>query len=263
MKFLDCFPGTSADQNTWDFQLEKKYNGAFGGINGGVFSAISVHVARHVSEGRQPIGLDSRYLRGFRPGEAKVECTVLNAGRTLTTVNVDIINSDQKLCTRSVVMLVNQEALAPLNIEGNVGCIETHKAYKEGRTWPQPSGYVVPLIDTFQPRILAKDEHGILTATQVIWDEPGTCAEAACIAADISVGPPVGSVVAGKASTPNPDLSLRFCQDTELPGHLMASCRMESMINGLASTRIEVRAEKEIVAVGVSTTTCITMKVRP
>lgn len=263
MKFLDCFPGELQEKGIWSFDLEKKYNGAFGGTNGGVLSAVSVHVARHASEGRQPIGLDSRYLRGFRPGHARIECSVLNAGRTLTTVNVDIINDEGKLCTRSVVMLVNSDALEPLDIEGNVGNIESHKNYDEGRTWPQPPGHVVPLIDTFQPRILARDEHGILTATKVIWDETGTCAEAACVAADISVGPPVGSVVAGKASTPNPDLSLRFCQEAEMPDHLMASCRLESMIGGLAATRIEVRARKEIVAVGVSTTTCITMNVRP
>jgi len=263
MKFLDCFPGQKQSQGLWSFDLEKKYNGAFGGINGGVLSAISVHVARLESDHRQPIGLDSRYLRGFRPGQARVEYSVLNAGRTLSTVNVDIINNDNKLCTRSVVMLVNPEALAPLDSPGHIGTIDAPKAYEDCRTWPQPAGYSVPLIDTFQPRILAKDQHGLLTATQVIWDQPGTCAEAACIAADISVGPPVGSVVAGKASTPNPDLSLRFCQDTELPEQMLASCRLESMINGLASTRIEVRAKQSIVAIGVSTTTCITMKVRP
>jgi len=67
MKFLDCFPGKLKEKGVWSFQLEKKYNGAFGGTNGGVLSAVSVHVARLESEGRQPIGLDSRYLRGFGP----------------------------------------------------------------------------------------------------------------------------------------------------------------------------------------------------
>ena len=96
------------------------------------------------------------------------------------------------------------------------------------------------------------------TGVNVIWDEGNSLEEACCIAADISVGPPVASALAGKrVPTPNPDLSLRFTSSGDLPASLVSTCRLESLNAGLATTRLEVRNGERLLAVGVSTTTCL------
>src|SRR5438552_286657 len=63
---------------------------------------------------------------------------------------------------------------------------------------------------------------------------PGGSAEAACLAADISVSPPLGYAMSGeRVSTPNPDLSLRFCGDVTTD-HVIGLARMERAEAGVA-----------------------------
>jgi len=256
-EFLDVFGGRSDQDTRWSFDLDKRFNGAFGGINGGVLSAISVYVARQEA-GRRASSIDSRYLRGFRPGAARVETNILNAGRTLTVIGVDIFDSKDRLCTHSTITLVEQSALAEeLQQPNHVGPSQDLRAWEDGKRWRQPDGHDIPLIETFEPRALGGRDQETTTATKVLWHEAGTAAEAACIAADISVGPPVARAVRGRASTPNPDLSLRFCGSSDPGTHLIASCELQAIASGLASTRISVWNGGELLAVGVSTTTCL------
>jgi hypothetical protein len=92
----------------------------------------------------------------------------------------------------------------------------------------------------------------------VLLQEAGTCAEAACIDAVISVGPPVGSATGGRPiPIPNPDLSLRFNARGDVPPTLVSAARLERIQAGLALTRIEVRAGAALVAAGVSCTTLL------
>jgi acyl-coenzyme A thioesterase PaaI-like protein len=254
----DTFKGAPIGaEGTWSFELETPFNGAFGGTNGGVLSALSVFVARSMT-GRRPSSIDSRYLRGFRPGTARVVPRLLNSGRTLSVVSIDIFDADDKLCTHSAVTLAERSALAEtLHHPAGATLPENLKPTGEGKVWRSPAGQPIPLIDTFQPTAVGGAGDETLTATKVVWREPGTAAEAACIAADISVGPPVARAVRGAASTPNPDLSLRFCAEPEVGDHLVASCRLEGIDAGLASTRINVWSGATLLAIGVSTTTCI------
>jgi len=255
--FLDTFAGHKQSDSLWSFELEHRFNGAFGGTNGGVLSAISLYVARLETE-RRPASIDSRYIRGFRPGTARVEVTGIKTGRTLSVLSIDIFAADDRLCTHSVVTLVEQNALAEEVQHANQAVPSVNlAAWEDGKLWRQPGGQIIPLIDTFEPRSLAGGNDETATATRVVWQEPGTSAEAACIAADISVGPPVARAVRGSASTPNPDLSLRFCGTSDPGGHLIASCELRSIVNGLASTSISVWNRTELLAVGVSSTTCL------
>ena len=167
-------------------------------------------------------------------------------------------DTDDRLCTHSVITLVEQSALAEgVQYAGHALPDASLASWEDGKLWREPKGQDIPLIDTFEPRSLGGKDQETTTATKVVWEESATSEEAACIAADISVGPPVARAVRGAASTPNPDLSLRFCGMTEPSGHLIATCELRVIVSGLASTSISVWNERELLAVGVSSTTCL------
>ena len=258
LEFLSGEPEGSAD-GPWRFELGRELHGAFGGANGGVVAATCVAVGRAATQGRRPVALDVRFLRGLTAGVARVVPTLLHGGRTLSCVSVDIFDEREKLCTRGTVSLVDPKALADLDHEGDPRPQRNWVSHGDGKPWASPKSAVrVPLIETFDPRMVGRDERGIATSVKVLWDEPGTCAEAACIAADISVGPPVGSATGGKPiPIPNPDLSLRFNAEHELPPHLVAATRLGAVQHGLAMTQIEVWTDDAIIAAGVSCTTML------
>lgn len=259
MRVLEYLKGSPADNGQWTFDLGRELHGAFGGANGGVVAATCVAAARSRAPERVPTSIDVRFVRGLTEGSARVIPTLLHGGRTLSVVSVDIFDGRDKLCTRATVSLANLEALESIEHDGFAGTPEGWLPYDQGKPWAKPaSGVEVPLIDTFDPRLVGQDERGYATEVKVHWDEPGTCAEAACIAADISVGPPVGSVVRGKPiPIPNPDLTLRFCGEPALPRTMVSACRLERISRGVAATRIEVYGRSELVAVGISTTTLL------
>lgn len=258
LEFLSGEPEGPAD-GPWRFELGRELHGAFGGANGGVVAATCVAVARATTEGRRPAALDVRFLRGLTAGVARVVPTRLHQGRTLSCVSIDIFDEREKLCTRGTVSLVEPSALADFDHAGDTRPPRAWASHSEGKPWATPgSALRVPLIETFDPRWVGRDERGIATSVKVLWDEPGTCAEAACIAADISVGPPVSNATGGRAiPIPNPDLSLRFNAEHALPLHLVAATRLGAVQRGLAMTQIEVWTEDAIIAAGVSCTTML------
>lgn len=259
MKLLEFLGGEPATDGEWRFALGSQLNGAFGGANGGVVAATCLATARACAPGRAPAALDVRFLRGLAAGATRAVPTVLHEGRTLSTVSVDLFDERDKHCTRATVSFVDPQALVPIDDPGPTSDGAAWTLHGAGKPWPKPaSGIRVPLIDTFDPRQVGRDDRGIATSVRVLWDEPGTCAEAACIAADISVGPPVGAATRGKpVPIPNPDLSLRFNANAELPKTLVATARLESIQQGLALTRMQVRAGSALVATGISCTTLL------
>jgi len=260
MRFEERFGGRALDDSGWQFDLKEDWNGGFGGTTGGVLSALTVFAARGLAPGRFPSSVDSRFIRGFRPGLARVVPTLVNEGRSISTLMVDILNEEGRLCTRSTVTLIVADALAEVDADDGAGKLEGMRPLPEAKVWPQPNSRPIPLVDTFQPAFMGVDERGTAIKVDVVWDEGGL-AEAICIAADLSVGPPVARALQGQPlAMPNPDISLRFCRDVDLPPYLVASCRLDSLESGLATTRIEVRAQDQLVANGVSTTTCLRAK---
>ncbi len=259
MKFAERLRGLPGEDGTWTFDLAEELNGGFGGTNGGNLAAISVFAARGVAPGRRPIGLDARFIRSFRPGLARVVPSVLNAGRTLSTVSVDIFTDQDKLATRATISLVAPEALAELSVPSDGEPGGGLMAYADGKPWRHPSeSYRIPLIDTFAPRYLGKQNGAIATGVKVIWDDPDACIEAACIAADISVGPPVASQLGGQQlAIPNPDLSLRFTGSEVEADHMVSLSRLESLVSGQATTSLTVSAGETLLAAGISTTTIL------
>lgn len=258
LKLIDFLKGFQGSNGSWTFNLGRELHGAFGGANGGVVGATCLAAARSVAEGRVPTSLDVRFIRGLTEGEAIVTPTLLHAGRTLSVVSVDIFDSREKLCTRATASFADPDALEPIDYTDSV-VIDGLETYEKGKPWAKPgSGVEVPLIDTFQPRLVGNTEAGYSTEIKLLWHEQGTCAEAACIAADISVGPPVGAYVRGKPiPIPNPDLTLRFCSNADLPATVISTCRLEGIDRGIASTHMTVHTDKTLLAVGVSTTTLL------
>ena len=248
---VEFLAGAPEADGSWTFAIGRERHGAFGGAFGGVVSACCVAAARSVAPERLPASLDVHYLRGLPAGSAKVVPSVVHGGRSLTTVAVDAFDEAGRLCTRATVKLVAAEALAPLDHPGQAP-EPAAVPYDDGTPWRNPPGREVPLITTFAPRAVGRDPAaGIATALEVPWDEAGGAAEAACLAADVCVGPPVAGAFERWVPHPNPDLSLRFAS-ASVGDEVVGWGRLERVEAGLATVRVEVRAGGALVAAGVS-----------
>lgn len=260
VKLLEFLNGEAEVDGAWRFRLSRRLNGAFGGTNGGVIAAAALAVSRHAAPGRVPAALDARFLRGLGTGTSRIVPSVLHQGRTLSCVTLDVLDERGRLCTRATVSLVAPEALERFDAPGDAPAPAGWTAHAEGRPWPRPAPPVeIPLLESFDPRAVGRDERGSATSVRIPFDEPGRLAEAACIAADIAVGPPVGRAVAGRAPVPhpNPDLSLRFSGDGDPLPELVGCGRLEQIRGGLAQTRIEVWCGERLCAIGVSSSTLL------
>jgi hypothetical protein len=125
----------------------------------------------------------------------------------------------------------------------------TWKAHSEASQWPA----IAPIVSTIDSRLVGNDEHGMATAMKIPWDlSPESSAESASMAADMAVGPPLGTLAGEGASTPNPDLSLRYCGEvTEQV--IVGVGRLERAEGGIAAVGVEVWSAGHLVAIGVST----------
>lgn len=200
---IEFLAGRPRADGSWAFAIGRERHGAFGGAFGGVVSACCVAAARSVAPDRLPASLDVNYVRGLPAGTARMVPSVVHGGRSLTTVAVDAVDEAGRLCTRATVKLVAPDALARLDHPGPAtGPAATR--YAEGTPWRNPPDREVPLITTFAPRAVGRDPAaGIATALRVPWDSPGGAAEAACLAADVCVGPPVAGAFE-RCPTPTP-----------------------------------------------------------
>lgn len=258
MLFEECIPIEQVAGDEWRAELAERLNGGFGGTNGGVLAAICLRAARSAAPGYVPAGIDARFIRSFAPGTAHLTVTTLNRGRTLACVSVDVVTEAGKLATRGTVSLVNPDTLEAVDRSPVSPLPEGLTDYKDARAWRQPHGQDIPLIDTFSPRAMGVTNDATVTGTTVLWDDPRAVEEAACIAADISVGPPVARALKGlPLAMPNPDLTLRFTGLRNGADHLVADCRLQGIAQGLATTSLTVYGAGDPIAIGISTTTCL------
>lgn len=243
-EFLEAAP---AGEGALRFHVPAELHGAFGGAFGGVVAACTLLAARSVAPGRVPNALDCRFVRGLRAGQAVARASVLHAGRSLSTVSVDLHDGDDRLCTRATVSLVDAGALKPvIRSAASPGGWTPHA---EAAAW----GPVAPIVTTIDSRIVGSDDRGIATALQLPWDPAADrSAESACMAADMAVGPPLGSLASEGVSTPNPDLSLRFCGEVTTR-ELVGVGRLERAAGGIAALAVEVWSQGALVCIGTST----------
>jgi acyl-coenzyme A thioesterase PaaI-like protein len=242
--------GRRLDDDRWLFTIGAERHGAFGGAFGGLLAACCVHSARPLAPERVPTSVDARFLRGLGAGDAHLVTSVLHTGRSLTGVNVDVFDERERLCTRTLVYLVDRERLKDRSHPGTTQRPDGYRPWSEGKPWPHPPGLHVPIIDTFLPRFIGRDDRGEGVALPVPWQPPGHGAEAICLAADISVGGPVAAAFPGKATpAPNPDLSLRILSDVSGPD-VAAFARVERIEHGVAAVRIEMWSLEGLVGIG-------------
>lgn len=232
------------------FTLGEELYGAFGGIFGGVVAAMALRAAREHGAARIPVSLDCQFLRPLRAGEVRAVASVEREGRTLTFVRVQVVGGDDRVAAACAVTLAAPEALHPLDVE------EVDPSPAVPHAEGTELGAMAPILETLAPRFHLREDGHVESTLLVPWDEPGTGPEAACMAADLSVGPPVGILLGRRElrlATPNPDLALRFV-DQGVDGEVSGVTRLERVVGGLAITRIAVRSPSGLHAVGVSCT---------
>jgi len=241
---------TETGAGRWGLAARRELHGAFGGTFGGALAASAVAVARSLAPGRTPSGIDCRFLRGLSAGEATISAAVVREGRTATVVAVDVADEQGRLCTSTTVSLADRAALYGINIDGPA--LAANLSQLSG--WRTPPGVEIPIIETLSPRVGAVGEDAIATVVRVPWDEAEAGAEAACLAGDLSVGPPMAAVLRGTwVPHPNPDLSLRLTGAD--PGREVTGVgRLAGVQGGMAAVTVEVRGgQGATVAVGVAT----------
>jgi hypothetical protein len=244
--------GKPATDGQWRFSMGRELYGAFGGVFGGAVAAASLLTARSIAADRFPVALDCRFVRSLPAGAARAVPSIVHEGRTLSCVSVDVLDERGRVATRATVSLVDPAALQPLDHLGASASAQ-RSGDADGTPWRQPPGVEAPIIDTLEPRLVGRDERGIATAIRVPWQDSDAGAEAACLVADLCVGPPVAAAFPDRwIPHPNPDLSLRFSSDRLDGLALVGVGRLERIAAGLASVRIEVWSGAELAAVGVS-----------
>jgi acyl-coenzyme A thioesterase PaaI-like protein len=247
----ECLGTLEQAAGRWSAQVGRELYGAFGGAFGGVLAAIAVHVARTLAPGRAPAGIDCHFLTGLRAGDAAVRAAVVREGRSLSIIDVSIADSGGTPATEARVTLVDPSALSPVDAPPDLAPVTG-----EGRPWAAPAGIDIPIITTLQPRTIPCDDGSTAVALRVPWDDAeGSCAaEAACLAGDLAVGPPVAEAC-GDTWTPhpNPDFALRFATMRTTSDEVVGIGRLAGVDAGLAAVTIDVRsAAGQRLAVGIA-----------
>lgn len=236
------------DDTTWRFALGTALHGAFGGAFGGVLAACCLVAARELAPGRVPAALDCRFVRGLPAGIASVTANLLHGGRSLSNISIDVCDENGKLATRSMVSLVEPGALRQLHVP--TAEPDDWTPFDDAQPWPA----VAPIVATLDARSVGSGDRGLATAVRVPWDGTDSSAEAACLAADISVGQPIGATLSAAGApprAPNPDLSVRFCGDV-VTSHVIGVSRTHRVDAGVMALSIEVWSGTDLVALGVS-----------
>lgn len=234
------------------YALGRRLHGAFGGAFGGAVAAAVVHAARQAVPGRRPFSLHCTFARALTTPSCRAVTDVVQAGRTTTTVAIDLLDGEGRTATRATVTLADPAALHPFD---HAGALDPPalQPYDAGTPMRMPAGVEAPIVEVLGPRLVGMPSGGYATAMRVPFDPAGAPAEAACLAADLCVGAPVGAVLYDRwVPHPNPDLSLRFVSHD--PGPVLTGvARLARVEGGVAATAVEVWGDGGApVAIGLS-----------
>lgn len=248
MTTIESFLGMERHEDVLAFALGRELHGAFGGAFGGVLAAAVVLAARTAVPDRVVAGVDCRFLRSVPAGRTRATVTPVHSGRTVTCIWVDLHDERERLATSGTVSFVEAGALRPLDQAS-----EPSASPPDGRPWRTPPGVTAPIVELLSPRVATLAPGVVATEVRVPWEDPASehTAEAACVAADMCVGPPVAAACEGSWSPhPNPDVSLRFTPTTFTAPTVTGVARLSSMTAGLAAVGIEVHHGGASFAVG-------------
>jgi acyl-coenzyme A thioesterase PaaI-like protein len=251
MSALEHLGVVPAGTRRWQAHAPEALHGAYGGAFGGLLAAIAVAVARETVPGRHPFALDCHFVRGLR-GDASITTDVVRSGRSMSVVSVAMTEGGE-LTTSATVLLADLAALDDWTV-ADTGAPPPDTS--DAKPWRHPPGRHVGIIDTLAPRSKRVDGDAIATTISVPWPTPGhaAAAEASCMAADISTGPPVeAAFTGGWRPHPNPDLSLRFLPRPISAGEITGVARLDAAGAGVATMSLAVWSGGARTAVGVST----------
>ncbi|MEC7827214.1 MAG: acyl-CoA thioesterase domain-containing protein [Actinomycetota bacterium] len=247
----------SFQNDAWHLQLPTDIHGAFGGVTGGALAAAAIALGRTIEPGRVAAGIDIHFLRGLSTTGATVKVTTLSSGRSLAIVRAEFSDASGKPTTEARVAFAAPETLRTdiHTADRDAGLLGPPPSdlSTDAKPWRKPEGVEVPIIDTARPRA-ARVGGSIATLITIPWDATDDGSEGSCLAADLSVGPPVDAAIPKGTWVPhpNPDLSLRFSGPvTHEDLVAVAVCREIS--GGLATVETEVWQEQSLVAKGIST----------
>jgi acyl-coenzyme A thioesterase PaaI-like protein len=247
------------------FELGEHLLGAFGGVFGGALAAGAVALARRELPGRVPVSIDCRFLRALPAGSAPARVEPLHLGRSLACVRVEVVRArENRPAFVATVALVAPQGLGPLPLRPGMPAPRAHGASsmpreERRRAWSAPENRTVPIAATLRPSVVPLDDGWFAGVVRLPWEEPGWLAEAACVAADLCVGPPVAAPLfaAGRwVPHPNPDVSMHFVPvelDSGEPGEEALPGASEAEAIGLGPEEIAGLGRLERLAGGVAT----------
>ncbi len=252
---LEYLGAEHIDETTWRLALPRSIHGAFGGVTGGALAAAAVAMGRRAAPGRLAIGLDIHFLRGLASESATADIEVLTSGRSLTIVRVEFSDEQGRRTTVARTAFAEPEALESIDADtpATPEAPPPPDLIDQSKPWRAPKGVEVPIIDTAQPRA-AKVGDAIATIVTVPWDPDGDGAEGTCLAADLSVGPPVDAVLPRGTWVPhpNPDVSIRFAGPVTSTT-LVAIAASRRVASGVATVTSEIWDGADLVGTAIST----------
>jgi acyl-coenzyme A thioesterase PaaI-like protein len=261
---LDYLGAEEVDDTAWRLHLPRSIHGAFGGVTGGALGAAAVAIARRSALGRVAVGLDIHFLRGLASEDATATVEVLTSGRSLTIVRVEMVDDQGRRTTTARVGFAEPSALEPIDTAVAESALGPPPAdiREISKPWRAPQGVEVPIIDTAQPRA-ARVNDAVATVVAIPWAPDADGAEGACLAADLSVGPPVDAVLPKGTWVPhpNPDVSLRFAGPVT-SSDLVAVATCRRVARGVATVESEVWDADQLVASAISTSLFMAQKSR-
>jgi acyl-coenzyme A thioesterase PaaI-like protein len=234
----------------WSVDVLEDHLGAFGGTFGGFIAAYCVNVARASDLDKTPFAVDAHFHRPLPVGRAQFVPNVVHSGRSLINVEVDVHAPDGRLASRVTVSLVAPGSLKNRDHAGADAAPPEVRSYEEGKPFRQPPGMRAPILDTFAPRAVGRSARGSGTAIPRPWSGSTHGVEAACLAADLSVGSPVALAFRDDPTpSPNPNIGLRLVTD-EVGPHVLSMARLERIRSGVATIGIEIWSGDDFVGVG-------------
>jgi acyl-coenzyme A thioesterase PaaI-like protein len=252
---LEYLGTEQVDEANWRLRLPRAIHGAFGGVTGGALAAAALAIGRVSAPNRVAVGLDMHFLRGLASEDSTASVEVLSSGRSLTVVRVEF--TDDKARRTTVGRAAYAEPSALESIDADTPATQLGPPPPDVRAtskpWRAPKGVDVPIIDTARPRA-ARMDNAIATVVAIPWQPDADGAEGACLAADLSVGPPVDAVLPKGTWVPhpNPDVSLRFAGPVT-SSDLVAVATCRRVARGVATVESEVWDADELVATAIST----------
>lgn len=219
--------GPHAVNSGWRFDFGEHLASAWGGTYGGALAAGCVALARRAAPGRSPRSLHMQLMRKVPLGVVSAHVRQLYAGRTVTTVQVQVLDGRDRVAVQSEVTLVDTQALARQETYVTAPAIRVVAEPRSDRhpNVASPVARVLGLkpmdwlrTPDLPPAITGNDSY--VGVGRAPWsDQTRTGPELACVMADVCNG---GAIVHGlppgaeyRYAFPNTDLSLRF---SALPG---------------------------------------------